>query len=159
MFWDVPKKIFSGLAMTAMAVTLAATVWMPFVPYVPAPHEMVLFEYRHNPGGPKPEVMYTAWEFSPFSMVFFAPKTPAWNVRQIVVAPAKQIDDAPHESAGIAISTAPVTSASAQVHVAELVSVPLWPYSRDLKFPPAELQYEVVSYTPSPVEPALQSYS
>jgi hypothetical protein len=113
--------------MTATAVTFVATAETPFDPDVPAPHEMVLFEYRHNPGGPQPEVMYTAWEFSPFSTVIFAPKTPDWNVRQIVVAPAKHTDAAPHESDGIAISTAPVTSASAQVHVAEPVSVPLWP--------------------------------
>jgi hypothetical protein len=109
--------------MTATAVTFVATAETPFDPDVPAPHEMVLFEYRHNPGGPQPEVMYTAWEFSPFSMVFLVPKTPDWNVRQIVVAPAKHTDAAPHESDGIAISTAPVTSASAKVHTAALLRV------------------------------------
>jgi hypothetical protein len=53
----VPKKIFNGFAMTAIAVTFVAVVIIPLDPCVPAPHEMVLLEYRHKPGGPKPEVM------------------------------------------------------------------------------------------------------
>ena len=39
-----PKKIFSGFAITAIAVTLVAVVLTPFGPFVPAPHEMVSFE-------------------------------------------------------------------------------------------------------------------
>ena len=117
--------------MTATAVTFVAMVGAPPpVGYEPAPQEMVLFEYKHSPGGPKPEVMYTACEFSPFSTVVALPNSPAANVRQIVVAPAKQIDDAPQLSAGIAISTAPVTPALTHVHVALRVSVPLPPVLR-----------------------------
>jgi hypothetical protein len=120
-----PKKILSGLAMTATAVTFVASAGEPPpCGYVPAPQEIVLFEYKHNPGGPKPAVMYTAWEFSPFSTVFALPNSPEENVRQIVVAPAKQIDDEPQVSDGIAISTAPVTPASTQAQVAELRRFP-----------------------------------
>ena len=88
--------MFSGFVMTAIGVTLVAVELTPLLPCVPAPHEMVSFEYKQSPGGPQPEVMYTAWEFSPFSTVFLVPKTPDWNVRQIVVAPAKHTDAAPH---------------------------------------------------------------
>jgi hypothetical protein len=39
----VPKKIFSGLAITATAVTFVA-IFVPVGPDVPAPHEIVSFE-------------------------------------------------------------------------------------------------------------------
>jgi hypothetical protein len=56
--WLFPKKMLSGLAMTATAVTFVAMLGdPPPVGYVPAPQEMVLFEYKQSPGGPKPEVM------------------------------------------------------------------------------------------------------
>jgi hypothetical protein len=59
MFAVFPKKILRGLAITATAVTLVVTA-VPACVLVPAPQEMVSFEYRHSPGGPQPEVMYTA---------------------------------------------------------------------------------------------------
>jgi hypothetical protein len=48
--------MFRGFAITATAVTFVA-IFVPVGPDVPAPHEMVSFEYRQSPGGPQPEVM------------------------------------------------------------------------------------------------------